>query len=330
VIRTHEWLACVFALMLFASTSVAHAQPASAGVDYAGAMRQGTDLYEQGNKLGAIQIWEQLVASLGEERAWKVLYNLGLAYQSVGDPTRAIERLDAFVKYSGSAAVAAPTQRDLEERRQDAMDRLRAIRSTHGAVHVVPPPSGAIVLVRAGASEAKPAGFTVYVAPGDHAFEIYSGTANARRVTVHSVAGMTTELAVPNLPATSAPKEEPKPLPSPPTPAPMTTRESFPTVWLAAGAGLTVASGVLPLVFGLRTADKRDEAEAIPTVSPRYPGARSEFEDARSTYHLSYIVPAALAVATAVIVILKLPSSPSASSSSKSAASMRWSGAVEF
>src|SRR5687768_11362158 len=97
--RERRRFAIALSFFLFLSHEPARAQ----GVDYTAALKQGSELYEKGDKLGAIRIWERLLESLGEERGWKVLYNLGLAYESVGDPTRAVLRLDAFVKRSSTA-----------------------------------------------------------------------------------------------------------------------------------------------------------------------------------------------------------------------------------
>jgi hypothetical protein len=300
-------LAIALSLFMFLAVAPVHAQ----GVDYAAALKQGSELYEKGDKLGAIRIWERLLESLGEERGWKVLYNLGLAYESVGDPTRAVLRLDAFVKRS----LAAGGGPELEERRQDATERLKAIRATHAALNVKPPASGTVVLVRVGSAEPRPAGFVVYLAPGDHEIELYAGTANAKRSTVHATAGAISELMVPELP----PREKKDAAP------PRVEEERFPTGWLIGGAAVTIASGALPLFLGLRASSKRDDAEAINPASARYAGAREDFEGARSAYQLSFIVPAVLAAATAVIVIIKLPSKSAAAGRSSP-----WSGLVTF
>jgi hypothetical protein len=295
-----------------ASLAPLSARAQESGVDYVAAMRQGTERYEQGDTLGAIQIWERLLASLGEERAWKTLYNLGLAYQKIGDPTRAVERLDAFVKRSSHAE-----GKDLEERRQDASDRLKAIRATHAEIHVVAPREGGVVLVRIGSAEPRPAGFVVFLAPGSHDVELDAGTSRAKVVKVQAVAGAVREVVVPT---TTAEPGKDKAQPAPPA----REERSFPTGWLIAGSAVTVASGALPLVLGLRTASARDDAASMSTASSRYPNAVTEFEDARQLYHLSFIVPAVFAVATAVIVVLKLPSK------STTTANARWSSVIEF
>jgi hypothetical protein len=230
-----------------------------------------------------------------------------------------VERFDAFVRRS--SGLDAP---DLAERRQDAMERLAAIRATHGAVRVTPPKSGAIMLVRAGGGDPKPAGFIAYFAPGEHELEIYAGTSHARSIRVHAVAGTTIDVAIPDLAAPA----EPAPPSPPPSPSPA-ERRSFPTGWLVAGTAITLASGVLPLALGIRTGDKRDAAEAIGPASSQYASAVSEFEDARTLYQLSYVVPIMLAVATTVIVLVSLPPK-SGSTASSTRRGIPWSAGIAF
>src|SRR5437763_15115372 len=109
------------------------------GVDYRAAFEQGLEAYEHGDYAGAAQRWERLLESIGQERGYKVCYNLGLAYQKLGDPTRAIERLETFAE----RAAKEPTRDDdAEQRRQDALERVKALKSQHGALRVAAAPPG--------------------------------------------------------------------------------------------------------------------------------------------------------------------------------------------
>jgi hypothetical protein len=272
------------ALVLLAPHAVAQ------GVDYPAAMRAASESYERGDKVGAIAIWERMLASLGEEKGWKVLYNLGIAYQDIGDATHAVERLDAFVRRTEGMQGG-----DFEERRRDALERLKAIRATHGAVRVAAPPSGSAVLVRVGNASPRPAGFVVYLAPGEHVFELHTGTARAKERTVHVVAGSVIELSVNDV---QPPKN-------------VSTEAAFPTAWLLGGAALTIASTALPIALAIHTGNERDEAESLGVTHSRYPDAVDSFEGARRAYWISYALPVALAAATAIVVILKTPRSSS-------------------
>src|SRR5262245_24806229 len=92
--------AAAFAFVLTtATTPCLAAEPTSPEHD--AIFRNGLDQYARGNTVAAIATWENLLSTLGEERAYKVLYNLGLAYQATGDVTRAIERYRAFLKQAG-------------------------------------------------------------------------------------------------------------------------------------------------------------------------------------------------------------------------------------
>jgi hypothetical protein len=163
-------------------------------------------------------------------------------------------------------------------------------------VHVRAPGTGDVVLVRVGAAEPRPAGFTVYLAPGDHRVELHSGTPRARWVKVQVAAGegVTIEVSLPKQPTPSAPPPKP----------PAQARPSFPTGWVIAGAGLTAASAALPIALGLRAQGKRDSAEELGTRHKRYPEELESFRDARTLYYMSYAVPAVLAAATGTIAIV--------------------------
>jgi hypothetical protein len=161
---------------------------------------------------------------------------------------------------------------------------------------VVPPPSGNVVLVRVGNEPPRPAGFVVYLAPGEHVFELHAGTANAKQAVVRAVAGVANDLNVPDLGAKSP---EPK-------------AAEFPTAWLVGGAALTAASAALPIALAIHTGNERDDAEALSVTSSHYPDAVASFEDARTAYWISYALPAAIAVATAIVVVLKMPRSEKA------------------
>jgi hypothetical protein len=160
--------------------------------------------------------------------------------------------------------------------------------------------------VRVGSAEARPAGFTQYLAPGAHEIELYTGTTTARKTRVVLTAGVTTSVALdaetPPPPATTPTS----PQPQPPPPKERPHERSFPTAWLIGGAAVTLASCALPLAFALDTGSKRDDANALGTGSVGYADATKRFEDARTRYEISWAVPATFAVATAVIVVVQL------------------------
>jgi tetratricopeptide (TPR) repeat protein len=101
--------------------------PAQGQVDPAELFKRGLDLYEAKDYAGAAMLWERLVELVGDARGWKVLYNLGLAYEQAGDAKRAIERYEAFIQHV--AEQTEPLSRELEERRQDAAERAQALKA---------------------------------------------------------------------------------------------------------------------------------------------------------------------------------------------------------
>jgi tetratricopeptide (TPR) repeat protein len=311
--RLEVALVALLAWASWALPAFAQAPPPKApaqSADDESMFRRGLSLYDSGNYSGAIATWEALRQSIGEQRGWKILYNLGLAYQAMGDATRAIERFDAFLREAA--------QRDV----QDAGDRMHALEASHGAVVVRAPASGATVMTRVGSGDERPAGYTLWLSPGEHEVEVGSGTSRAHRVKVTVTAGGTVEVptddAAPPTPS-SAPSPSPSASPAPaasaaPSPAP-STREGghFPTAWVLVGAGLTVASAALPIALGLRASSLSQNAKDMGPGSTSYGTAVTDFQSARTLYYASYVVPGLLAAATATIVVVGLVSSGGAS-----------------
>jgi len=280
------------------ASPVARAQGETEAIDFDAVFKRGFERYESDDYLGAARVWEQLLGTMGEDRGYKILYNLGLAYQAAGDASRAVERFDSFIQHL--AAQTEPVTGPLEERRQDAAARMQAIKKSHGAVVVAPPARGGPRMVTVGAAAPRLAGFTVYLAPGAHRIEIGSGTPEARVISVDVKAGArttvdTTPEAEDVRPAvTPAPNGPTRPLP----PEKADDAPAFPTVWVLLGAGLTAASVAFPVVMHFRAVDAREEAETLPVGHSGYTNGKESFEGARDASQLSWILPAALGAIT--------------------------------
>ncbi|MEZ4295226.1 MAG: hypothetical protein R3B70_09645 [Polyangiaceae bacterium] len=253
------------------------------------AFSEGLASFTAGRYGEAIARWEGIVRALGEERAFKVLYNLGLAYEASGDASRAIERFDAFLRHL--AAQPSELTRDME-RRQDAAERARAMKASRGAL-AVPAPQGRACDVRIDHEAPRPAGFTAYVAPGEHEVEVFSGSPDARIERVRVEKGR--EVQVDTAPPPQATEPRVVVVRAPEGPPEM------PTAVLIGGGALTIATLVLPLALGLHAADLRSSAEALGRGHTRYAGAVRDFEDARTSYLVSYALPAAIGVTTLAI-----------------------------
>jgi hypothetical protein len=72
---------------------------------------------------------------------------------------------------------------------------------------------------------------------------------------------------------------------------------------LLIGGGVTLASFALPVVFGVRAASLSDDAEALGAGHSGYAQRHDDFTTARTTYWVSFAVPAVLAAATATVAV---------------------------
>lgn len=237
----------------------------------------------------AIDAWEGLVERVGTARAWKVLYNLGIAHDEMGDATRALDRWEAFLE-------AAPAS-EAAEQRADAQRRIAALRARFGEV-VVPPLAAATARVGAGRDRA--AGFRVLVAPGHHQVVLMPPGRPATTVELDVAAGDRKVLTWPPA-AESSPS--PPPPPPPPPPAPARGEPSvLPTALAITFGAATAASLALPIGLGVAAGATKDDAAEAKTRE-QYERAAGDFEDEKTIYTVSYAVPAVLGAATIGFVI---------------------------
>jgi hypothetical protein len=197
---------------------------------------------------------------------------------------------------------------ELRERVQDARDRVRALEASYGALAVRAPASGATAMTRVGSGDPRPAGFTLWLSPGEHDVEVGTGTARAHRVKVTVTAGRTVEVTTDGVaPApVPAPSASPAPAGASTAPPPAHDGGGFPTAWVLVGAGLTVASAALPIALGVRAGSLSQDAKQMGQGNTGYTTAVSDFHNARTLYYASYVVPGLLAAATATIVVVGL------------------------
>ena len=72
--------------------------------------KQGMDRYKAGAPAEAIGYWEPIYRELGEQKGYRLAYNLGVAYAELGDATRAAERLESFLSRGGRATRRAASR----------------------------------------------------------------------------------------------------------------------------------------------------------------------------------------------------------------------------
>lgn len=288
--------------------------PARAGDDTADneqkAFAHGLERFRRGDLRGAIDVWSRLLQTLGAERGWRVTYNLGRAYEKVGDPTRAIEHFTAFLAVAErqTGAVAAESAAAVK----DARARVAAIEESHGVLEVEAPAAG-VVLVRVGLAEPRSAGFKLYLKPGKHVLTLRPGSSRESSETIELRAGQK---------VTRSPEGDPAPRAAgrgageaatnaePPTRDSKPSESSrFPTPWVGIGAAATLVASGVSFALYRRAESEREDALALGPKSAGYAAAKDDYDSAYRTYQFSLLAPALLGAATVTLVVLSVTSS---------------------
>ena len=309
-IRRLSELAIVTGLVTALAAARAAPPPATSMDDpmdqYRERFKLGMDRYRAGAVAEAIGHWEPIYRELGEQKGYRLAYDLGVAYEQLGDATRAAERLQSFLaevdaRRARGDAVPALVIKD----EADARARVAGLVATKGRIHV---DGGAQPrAAQVDASEPRLAGFVAWVTPGEHTVTFAPGAPEQQSQTVVVHAGEVVDVTPPPAPApppspTATPPEPPAPpAPSPvaavPPAPPVTRRQTehpFPLSIVLVGGGLTVAAGIVsvPLEAHAWTLRNRYAAE-----EPVIPGAdRSSFETARTWAYVT--VGSAIGLAT--------------------------------
>jgi hypothetical protein len=257
-IRRLSELAVVACLALAAADARAVPPPATTMDDpmeqYRERFKQGMDRYRAGAPAEAVGYWEPIYRELGEQKGYRLSYNLGVAYAELGDATRAAERLESFLAEVDARRGRGETIASIVAKEEaDARDRVAGLAATKGRIHVDAgtPPRAAQV----DASEPRLAGFVAWVTPGEHTVVFAPGTAEQETRTVTVRAGERLDVAPsPPAPAPPAPTTSPgtpappsaPPAPPPPPPAVHEeTRHPFSPALVAIGGGLAVAAAIV-------------------------------------------------------------------------------------
>ena len=304
--RLSEVAACV-ALVLVAVDAAAVPPPQTSMDDpmeqFRERFKQGMDRYKAGAPAEAVGYWEPIYRELGEQRGYRLAYNLGVAYAELGDATRAAERLKSFLaevdarRSRGDALAAIVTKEEA-----DAQQRVAGLVASKGRIHVEAGSPPRAVQVDAG--EPRLAGFVAWVTPGEHTVTFAPGSLDQETKTVTVQAGERVDVAAspPAPAATPAPTTIP---PSPPsassiaTAPPLTRREiehpfsSF--VVLGAGA-ITVGVAVAAVPLHLHASSLYDQY--APQTSRTAADAQA-FYDARTRAYVDTGAAIGLAAVTA-------------------------------
>jgi hypothetical protein len=273
-------------LALASSVAYAGPEPVQSGLpdDPFTAFREpfklGMDRYRAGALAEAVGYWEPIYRELGNEKGYRLAYDLAVAYSELGDATRAAERLQAFL-----AEVEARTSRGMElakivlKESDDAQARIARLISTKGRIHIEA--GTAPCTAQVDASEPRLAGFVAWVAPGEHRITFAAGTADADVTRVRVQAGEIVEVTP------KPPLAPPEPVivkvlsPSPPTTF-VTHRETIrPFAWqiIAISGGLAAGAGVAAVPLYNSAITLHDQYSKEPLIAL---GERKNFATART------------------------------------------------
>lgn len=253
--------------------------------------QRGLTAFDQGGHTQAVELWEKLVLEGDPARVWRVLYNLGLAYEALGDRPRALMRFEAFSRSVGEQPGSLPIE--FEGRRQDAVERSARIRPNVSMLRIAASTTGERVRVRINGEAPRDAPFATYLEPGAVALEMGDGVRKVTREITLEKGQLFT------LTATQLPPPPPPP-PKPPPPY----RPPVPVSLLILGGSLSAATLALPAGLFVRAQGLRDDAEALSLSAPQYPARRDAYEQARTVYLGSWAVPATLAAATLALLVV--------------------------
>ena len=143
---------------------------------------------------------------------------------------------------------------------------------------------------------ARVAGFETYAMPGRHTITVGEG-ARARHQTIDVAAGEVREIDA--VMSTPPPDARPAPTSSTFTPPPAQGAQSNAgPIAFGVLAGATALSFALPIGLGVHAGNVSSAAESLGRGHTRYGDAVESYEDARSAYYVSYVLPAVLGAAT--------------------------------
>jgi hypothetical protein len=271
--RRRSELLVVACLALVAVDARAVPPPATSMDDpmaqYRERFKLGMDRYRAGAPAEAIGYWEPIYRELGEQKGYRLAYNLGVAYAELGDATRAAEHLTTFLgevdaRRTRNEALASIVAKE----EGDARERIAGLVATKGRIHVDAgtPPRAAQV----DASEPRLAGFVAWVTPGEHTVVFAPGMPDQETRTVNVHAGETLDVApAPPAPPPSATTVEPPPASvvasSPPPPPPVLRHETgrpFSPAFVALSGALAVSAGIVSIPLELHTQTLYDQYSA--------------------------------------------------------------------
>ncbi len=244
--------------------------------------REGMEKYRARAFGDAIVIWESIYRELGPEKGYRVAFDLGRAYDEVGELIKAAEHYQTYLDRVGARRAAGESlEANVQLQETIARERLERIIHIYGAIHVAA--AKRTVIVHVDNAPPRVAGFTVYVEPGPHTVTFGTGPgADARKLTVRR--GELLEV------------EPPADTPAPEQRFETRTEHPFSPLVIWIGAGVAAASVVIPIVTHVNARAVKDDYDSAPSRADK-DRLSSEYDSAKSNAYAAIAVPAVLGAA---------------------------------
>ncbi len=298
------------ALLLAVAPALAEPDPLE---PYRERFQLGLERFRAGDVHAAIQYWEAIRRQLGDEKAYRLMFNLGKAYEQLGDATLAAERYEVFLREADVAAQLGALDPAVQENVATARARLEALAASHARIRVLASTRPGLVQVDQG--EPRLGAFCAYVAPGKHTVTVDRDTPKERTLAFALEAGQVVDVDPtrpgdpPAEPAAPPPTATPAPPVQPPT-VPVAHEPPFPAYVIAVAGGVTVASLAVPWLARRHALGIRGDYQDPATTVDRRHELASDYDDAKTLYGLSWLVPVAFAGATGALTVWYLDSVP--------------------
>lgn len=251
------------------------------------------DKYKAGAFADAVVIWDSIYEELGPDKGYRLAFDLARAYDQLGEGIKAADHYDTYLeKVRARRAEGEVLEPKVAKQEEIARERRDVIVASKGRIEVRGASRGTVA-VRVDNAAPRVAPFLVYVEPGNHAVTFGRG----RDAEVQSVALGRGELV------TVGPHEEEmarEPV-VPQIQVPVERPFSPAVLWV--GAGVTVASLLLPVAAYANALSIKSKYDKATTTSASRRQLAQDYETARDNAYASIVVPA---VFTATVGALSL------------------------
>ncbi|MFO0660057.1 MAG: hypothetical protein U0165_09545 [Polyangiaceae bacterium] len=262
-------------------------------------VEEGTKLFADGHVRDAIERWQGIARSVGEERGYRLLFNIGIAHEQLGDATSAADSYERFLaqidrrrSHSGTPPYELPS--DIGTYENEARSRLAKMKERYGRLRPIVAAGRTGLLKVDGTSGV--AGTTYYLSPGAHSVTFEAGTSREETRSIDVPRGQLVEVTLDAIAAPSATASAV----APPIVTKMRERP-FSAGWLGLAAGVTVASVAIPLVLRSNALSTYDRVTSPTTLRRERQDAANTYEQQVRTYEMSWAIPAVLGAATGAL-----------------------------